>query len=105
MIGSLGNPYRRVAVVCGWALLSAGVASSSSLAVAAEFGVWRSAQTAQVGPPVKLAPIAPTPTQRPTPDPAPASKSIPDIRDRSGNAARVEVDSLSAVDSDWVFWL
>ena len=24
MIGSLGNPYRRVAVVCGWALLSAG---------------------------------------------------------------------------------
>ena len=102
MIVFLGNLCRRVAVVCGWVLLSASVASAPPMAAAAEVGTWKSAQTAQVGPPVKLAPITPPPSQRLIPIPAPASKTVPDVRDRSRNAARVEVDSLSAVDSDSV---
>ena len=102
MIVFLGNLCRRVAVVCGWVLLSASVASAPPMAAAAEVGAWKSAQTAQVGPPVKLAPITPPPSQRLIPIPAPASKTVPDVRDRSRNAARVEVDSLSAVDSDSV---
>lgn len=108
MIGSLGKTYRRVVVVCGWTLLSAGMVSASSPILAAEIGTWRSVQIAQVGPPVKLAPIAPGSSgpsaSDPISDPNSTSESDPISGDqeRPGTGTRVEVDSLSAVDSDSV---
>jgi len=88
MIGSLGNACRRVVVVCGWVLLLAGMVSVSS------------PSTAQVGPPVKLAPIAPTPSAQQSPDPIPTQQPASEGREQRGTATRIELDFLTAVDSD-----
>ena len=95
MIGSLGKSYRRVMVVCAWTMLSTAATSVSSPALAAEFNAWRSAQ---IGPPVKLAPIAPAPATEFSPDPN--ANPVSEIRKGRVSGARVEVDSLTAVDSD-----
>ncbi len=88
MTGSLGNACRRAVVVFGWALLSAGMASVSSPSIA------------QVGPPVKLAPIVPPPSGERPLESAPAQLPVPDVREQHRPAARIEVNSLSAIDSD-----
>lgn len=103
MIGSLGSFCRRAVVFCGWSLLSVSVGAMASWsAFATETGPWRSAQTAQIGPPVKLAPISPTPSNGRPPETTLEQKPVPQARGPRGATTRIEVDSLSAVDSDSV---